>query len=205
MDFEQNLNHIFRDVTWDYQALLHTTGKTSPIPKESKVVTAILENYAVKEISKWAKTKSIQTTLPTNEREYPDLTLDSAMIGGVIALDIKTARIKNKNRIGKLTLGSYGGYFRNPNKKMNGCRLPYAHFDEHWIVAFLYEWDADLPSDKMVKIQDVVISEKWKIASKSSGTGTTKHIGSITDILKLKAKNGTFQTQEEFEKFWRNY
>ena len=57
----------------------------------------------------------------------------------------------------------------------------------------------------MVSIVDVIVQEKWRIASKSTGTGTTKHIGSIRDIDDLKNGNGPFKTREEFEVFWRNF
>ena len=53
-------------------------------------------------------------------------------------------------------------------------------------MSFLYEWDPTKTSDKMLNIKDVIIIEKWKIASKGFRTGTTHHIGSITNIDKLK-------------------
>ena len=205
LNLGSELSKILGNLSWDFKALVDTKNKLTPIPKEAKVVTAILEDVSVKIIQKWAKPNSITTILPSNEREYPDITLESPSIGGTIALDIKTGRRKSTTSIGKLTLGSYGGYFRNPSTKMNGCRIPYGNFNEHWVVAFIYDWDPTKSPENMVNITNVIISEKWKLASKSSGTGTTKHIGSITNLAKLKQHQGVFSSETEFENYWKNY
>jgi|LWDU01.1.fsa_nt_gi hypothetical protein len=202
---EKELTNLLSNTSWNYVGLIDTNKKIIQIPKESKVVTAILEDISIQKIVNWAKSNSIKTILPSNEREYPDLTLEHPSIGGTIALDIKTARQKTDTRISKLTLGSYAGYFRNPSKKLPGCRIPYNDFAGHWIVAFTYWWKPTEPSETMVAITNTIISEKWKLASKSSGTGTTKHIGSITNIDELKQHNGSFKTESEFEEFWRKY
>jgi len=205
VNLENELIVLLGNISWNYKGLINTLNIVSPIPAESKVVTAILEDVAIKKIQEWARSKSITTIPPSNEREYPDITLQHPSVGGTIALDIKTARRQSNTRISKLTLGSYAGYFRNPTRKMAGCRIPYGQFDAHWIVAFAYWWDPSKPSKTMVDITDIIISEKWKLASKSSGTGTTKHIGSITDVAELKKHNGSFSSEIEFERFWRNY
>lgn len=205
LDLEHEFSKLLGNTSWNYKAIIDTQNKTIPIPKESKVVTAILEDIAIRKIQKWAKTNSIHTILPANERQYPDITLESSSLGGTTALDIKTARNKSATTISKLTLGSYSGYFRNPTRLMPGCRIPYGNFSKHWIIAFLYDWDNSKPPETMVNITNIIISEKWKLASKSSGTGTTKHIGSITNIEKLKQHNGAFSNEKEFEKYWKNY
>lgn len=205
LDLEDELTKLLGNISWDFKGLINTKNQVSQIPKESKVVTAILEDITIQKIQSWARSNSITTIPPSNEREYPDITLQHPSIGGTIAVDIKTARLQSDTRISKLTLGSYAGYFRNPTKKMPGCRIPYEQFDAHWIVAFAYWWDPSEPSETMVDITDIIISEKWKLASRSSGTGTTKHIGSITDLKELRQHNGVFSSETEFENFWRNY
>lgn len=205
LDLEKELTTLLGKISWDFKGLINTKNVISPIPKESKVVTAVLEDVVIKKILKWAKLKSITTILPSNEREYPDITLEHQSIGGTVALDIKTARQQSDTTISKLTLGSYSGYFRHPTKKMPGCRIPYGQFNVHWIVAFAYNWDPTKPSETMVEITNTIISEKWKLASKSSGTGTTKHIGSITNIEKLKLHDGMFSNETEFEDYWKKF
>ena len=204
LDLKKELTILLGNISWDFKGLINIKNEVTEIPKESKVVTAVLEDVAIKKILDWAKTKSIITILPSNEREYPDITLEHSSIGGTVALDIKTARQKSETVISKLTLGSYSGYFRNPTIKKPGCRIPYEQFNAHWIVAFTYYWDPSKTSVDMVNITNIIISEKWKLASKSSGTGTTKHIGSITNIEKLKNEDGVFSTESEFEEFWKN-
>jgi len=174
LNLENGLAKILGNISWDFKGLINTKNKVRRIPKESKVVTAILEDVAIEKIQKWAKSKSITTIPPSNEREYPDITLQHPSIGGTIAVDIKTARRKSDTSISKLTLGSYAGYFRNPTEKKMGCRIPYGQFNAHWIVAFAYWWDPSKPSETMVDVTDIIISEKWRLASRSSGTGTTK-------------------------------
>ena len=45
---------------------------------------------------------------------------------------------------------------------------------------------------------DVIIQEKWRIASRRTGSGTTKHMRSITNIEDLKMERGEFTSREEF-------
>lgn len=138
-------------------------------------------------------------------REYPELVLYGGCLGTrKVAIDIKTARRKSRSRITGFTLGSFGGYFLNPNKKMPGCILPYGEFTEHWVVGFIYDWNPGAPSLSLVSNIEVIVQEKWRIASRSTGTGTTTAIGSIKDIDRLREGRGEFSSEEEFEEFWRS-
>lgn len=76
-------------------------------------------------------------------------------------------------------------------------------FDEHWIIGFIYTWNPDADSLHMVSNVEVIVQPKWKIASKSTGTGTTFAIGSIKDIDKLRKGEEVFRSKEEFETYWR--
>lgn len=86
---------------------------------------------------------------------------------------------------------------------MAGCKFPYGEFAEHWIVGFIYTWNPEAENSGIVSDVEVIVQEKWKIASKSTGTGTTFAIGSIKDIDKLRKGEGQFKSKEEFENFWR--
>jgi hypothetical protein len=46
------------------------------------------------------------------------------------------------------------------------------------------------------------IHPKWAIASRSTGSGNTSNIGSITLAADLFAGNGPFNSEEEFDEFW---
>ena len=86
---------------------------------------------------------------------------------------------------------------------MPGCKFPYGDFDKHWIVSFIYTWNPDTDSLHMISDVEVIVQEKWKIASNSTGTGTTFAIGSIKEIDKLRRGEGIFKDKEEFENYWR--
>jgi len=109
----------------------------------------------------------------------------------------------SKNRISGFTVGSFAGYFLHPEKKMPGCKFPYGEFDEHWIIGFIYTWNPEADSLHMVSDAEVIVQPKWKIASKSTGTGTTFAIGSIKDIDKLRKAEAEFKNEEDFENYWR--
>ena len=205
---KQDLESLFVDFRWNFKGILDVEGRLHDIPRNSTCITAIIEQMALERIYELKKWHDCEIILAENTRQYPDATLTGGTFGNSrVAVDIKTARRLrgNERKISGFTIGSYAGYFLYPNQKKPGCRIPYQKFSEHWIVGFIYDWDARLEVSSMVSIVDVIVQEKWRIASKSTGTGTTKHIGSIRDIDDLKNGNGPFKTKEEFEAFWRNF
>lgn len=202
-NFKKDLEKIASGISWNFIGILDTNKKLHPIPKNIQI-QALFEYLGREKVTEWAKRQGIKVIESSNTREYPDLTLLGGPLGKeVIALDIKTGR-RDGNRTG-FTLGSYWGYFRRPEKKMAGCRLPYSQFSQHWIIGFIYDWNENTDTLHMVSNIEAIVQEKWKLASRSTGTGTTTAIGSIKDIKRLKAGNGDFKTEKEFLKYWRNY
>lgn len=57
----------------------------------------------------------------------------------------------------------------------------------------------------MISNVEIVIQEKWRLASKTTGTGTTTAIGSIKDINCIIGGNGDFKNEKEFLDYWRSY
>lgn len=193
------------DITWNFVGILDTFNKIHPIPKNIQI-QAIFEYLAKERIVSLAKSWECRITEATNTREYPDLTLEGGRLGNkVVAVDIKTTRRIGKNRISGFTLGSYGGYFRYPTVKKPGCRIPYGLYTEHWIMGFIYTWNENVDTLHMVSNIELIVQPKWKIASKSTGTGTTTAIGSIKDINKLKEGKSAFSSEQEFLNYWRSY
>ncbi|PJA02325.1 hypothetical protein COX73_01375 [bacterium (Candidatus Gribaldobacteria) CG_4_10_14_0_2_um_filter_36_18] len=202
-NFKKELEKIVSGISWNFIGILDTDKKLHPIPKNIQI-QALFEYLGREKVAEWAKRRGIKMIESTNTREYPDLTLLSGPLGKeIIALDVKTGR-RDGNRTG-FTLGSYWGYFRRPDKKMAGCRLPYGQFSQHWIIGFIYDWDENVDTLHMVSNIEAIVQEKWKLASKSTGTGTTTAIGSIKDIKRLKGGRSEFKTEKEFLKYWRNY
>ena len=201
--FKKELEKIASGISWNFIGILDTNKKLHPIPKNIQI-QALFEYLGREKVTDWAKRQGIKVIESTNTREYPDLTLLGGPLGKeIMALDVKTGR-RDGNRTG-FTLGSYWGYFRRPDKKMAGCRLPYGQFSQHWIMGFIYDWDESADTLHMVSNIKVIVQEKWKLASKSTGTGTTTAIGSVRDIKRLKAGVGDFRTEKEFLNYWRGY
>ena len=202
-NFKKELEKITSGISWNFIGILDIDKKLHPIPKNIQI-QALFEYLGKEKVAEWAKRRGIKIIESTNTREYPDLTLLGGPLGKeIIALDIKTGR-RDGDRTG-FTLGSYWGYFRRPDKKMAGCRLPYGQFSQHWIIGFIYDWNESADTLHMVSNIEAIVQEKWKLASKSTGTGTTTAIGSIKNIKRLKAGKGDFKTEKEFLKYWRNY
>jgi len=138
---KEELEELFRGFSWNIKGFIDTEGNTYPIPAIPQVITGIFETLAVPRIKEMAKQKYKCAVEQGKPREYPQITLYGGDIGeGKIAIDIKTTRRTGKGRVSRFSLGSYGSYFRKPNKKMPGCRYPYGNYKEHWIVGFIYTW-----------------------------------------------------------------
>lgn len=172
-----------------------------PIPQ---VITGIFQEITKHKVKRFMKEKYECEIIQAGPREYPEITLTRGRFGNKkIAIDMKTTRRISQNRISGFTVGSFAGYFLNPEKKMPGCKFPYGEFDQHWIIGFIYTWNPEADSLHMVSDVEVIVQPKWKIASKSTGTGTTFAIGSVKEIDKLKKGKGLFKNKDEFENYWR--
>ena len=194
----------FEGFEWTVEGVKDRDEGIIPLPEESRVVTSVIEEKAKKILEEFCEENDADLIPADHTRQYPDTTLEGGVFEDYkIALDIKTARLKGNGRASSLTIGSYAGYFMEPEKKKQGCRLPYGAFNRHWVLAFLYNWDSSKDTIDMVDIQEIIVYPKWKIASKATGTGTTNHIGGVNDVEDLKAGNGAFESKEEFEQFWR--
>ena len=56
----------------------------------------------------------------------------------------------------------------------------------------------------MISNIDIIVQEKWKLASEAIGAGTTTAIGSINSIEQLKKGQSYFKSEEEFKTYWLN-
>lgn len=203
------LEDHFGDFKWNYEGILKENGDLIPVPATSTCVTAIFETDAIEDLKEMTNELGIEIIEPDHSRQYPDVTLTGGELGSHrIALDIKTARRNHNNEDkldGPMTLGSYAGYFQNPNEESPWTKFPYGTYDEHWILCFAHYWDKDGDSLSMVSGVEPIVGEKWSLASKNTGTGTTNHIASVRTISDLHEGNGAFDSEEEFEQHWRSY
>lgn len=182
------------------------------IPTDSRAISAIFEELVIARIKPIAE-KYNCTFEESGGRQYPDVTLrDIPGLEGKIAIDVKTSRKKSTNSIGGFTIGTYLGYFRNPDTKVGTIRYPYNDYGQHWIIGICYNFETyeethgDVVEEKFrITDLDVIVQEKWRIASRQTGSGTTKHMRSVTNIDDLKSGRGEFRSEDEFLQYWRNY
>jgi len=211
-DVKTDLEELLRGFRWEVVGLLLEDQSVIDVPSDSRAISAIFEQLVVERIKPIAQ-KYGCILEEGGGREYPDITLRNIPgLEGKIAIDVKTSRKKSANTIGGFTIWTYLGYFRTPDKKVGTIRYPYGDYDQHWIIGVCYEFETYEEKighlvEKKFRITDIdiIIQEKWRIASRQTGSGTTKHICSITNIEDLKAGRGEFSSQEEFLEYWRSY
>lgn len=205
MDIQKELTGITREIKWDIKGVIHIDNSISPLPAESRVVTEIFQSIIIKKMQKWASAKSV--TLTDNAvfgRGYPDMTL--IVNSDKMAIDVKSARVQKGDKISRMTLGTYDGYFLHPNeKKLHKNTLCYNDYSEHWIIAVLYEWYPQESTECMVKIRQICVGKKWQFASRTAGSGDTANMGGINSLSRLENLDSEFTDNEEFEKYWREY
>jgi hypothetical protein len=146
----------------------------------------------------------------------------------MVALDFKSAYLKDNTTFSGFTLGTYNGYFKNKmgspccKAKVNGReqKFYYGQFSEHYLLCYLYRRrnepdligtkidsfedleEVTLNTNKQIKIEHIVLTPKWKAARKVPGSGNTANIGSISNIRDLIEGNAEFESKEQFEEFW---
>jgi hypothetical protein len=203
-NLKADLEKLFKDFRWTTKGFIDENNKIYPLPDIPQVITGIFQEVAKKRIKPFLKENYNCEIIQGGSREYPEITAFDGKIGEEkIAIDIKTTRRISKDRISGFSIGSYAGYFLHPNQKLPGCKFPYAAFKEHWLVGFIYTWNPNADSLHMVSDIEVIVEEKWKIASKSTATGTTFAISSVRNLNDLRERKGDFNSSEDFENFWR--
>jgi len=200
---KKELFEAVKDIDWNFVGILDTNKRLHEIPKNLNF-QALFERLVMEKLQVLTKKYKIKVIDPDSIRAYPDTILEGGVLGDkIIAVDIKTGRRKG-NRTG-FTLGSYAGYFRNPDKKCAGCVRKYNDFSEHWAICFIYDWNPDNDTLGMISNIKIVVQKKWKLASRTTGTGTTTAIGSIKNIGDIISGKSIFKDEKEFEDYWRNF
>lgn len=203
-NLKTDLENLFRDFRWTTRGFINDEGKIHELPDTPQVITGIFQEVAKQRLKPFLREDYNCRIVQGGPREYPEITASGGRLGEEkIAIDIKTTRRLSKNRVSGFSLGSYAGYFVHPDRKLPGCKFPYGEFKEHWIIGFIYIWNPNADSLHMVSDIEVIVNQKWKIASKSTATGTTFAISSVRSPDALRKGKGHFESSEEFEDFWR--
>lgn len=203
-NIKADLESLFQGFRWTTKGFIDEGGKVHDLPEIPQVITGIFQEVAKHKLKPFLRHPYGCELIQGGAREYPEITAFGGKLGQeTIAIDIKTTRRISRNRISGFSIGSYAGYFLHPERKLPGCKFPYGEFKEHWVIGFIYTWSPEVDSLHMVSDIEVIVNEKWKIASKSTATGTTFAISSVRDLNRLKAGKGDFDSPEQFETFWR--
>ncbi|MBM3175415.1 MAG: restriction endonuclease [Chloroflexi bacterium] len=220
-DLRQALLDLFdkTGVEWRIKGVVNGKGNLYTVSNDTKLISKVFELVAFPVIIEAVEPYIEKWESEERQTIYPDLTLIlPGELPNKIAVDIKSTYRKASNRAG-FTLGSYTAYMRPPFTK--NIRYPYTHYRAHWIVGFIYSRVPGVEPE-VVKVADIdkvvapitdvelIIREKWQIASDRPGSGNTTNIGSITDIEGLRDGKGVFtkfgeKGREIFEDYWRNF
>jgi len=203
-NLKADLENLFKGFRWTIEGFLEKDGNIISLPDIPQVITGLFQEVAKQKIKPFLKEHYNCQIIQGGAREYPEITAFGGKLGQAkIAIDIKTTRRVSTNRVSGFSIGSYAGYFLHPERKLPGCKFPYGEFKEHWLVGFVYSWNPNADSLHMVSEIETIINQKWKIASRSTATGTTFAISSVRNLDNLRAGRGDFSSSQEFETFWR--
>jgi len=220
MDVRGILVKAFADVgvDWYVKGILDSKEQLYTISNDTKLISKVFELISIPIITHAVEHHIKSWEIEERQTVYPDLTLIlDAPIPNKIAIDIKSTYRKGTNA--GFTLGSYTAYIRPPFTK--NIRYPYTQYIEHWIVGFMYDRVAGVKPDIVhvsqidkivppVENVEVVIWQKWQIASDKPGSGDTANIGSVRTLKALRNGQGTFikfgdKGKDVFEDYWRNF
>lgn len=204
MDLKGDLEKLFIGFRWNIVGFVDDQGTLYELPDIPQVISGIFQELAKRRVIPFLKEHYACEIIEGGAREYPEITAFGGKMGNSkVAIDIKTTRRLTSNRVSGFSIGSYAGYFLHPERKMPGCKFAYGEFSKHWLVGFIYNWNPKAGPKAMVSDVEVIIQEKWRIASRSTATGTTFAISSVRNLSALRSGSGDFNSSQEFEDFWR--
>ncbi len=206
---------------FSFCGIIDKSGWIYPHGTDTKVISVAFELVCNPIIFEVAKSLNYQVITPKSQNYYPDYTLcknPNSKAKNKIAIDVKSSYRKNNSTF-SYTLGSFTSYIRTEKESKN-IVYPFSQYEEHWIIGFIYDRKTILNTNqkhryKMEKLNDITvpyenvdffIQKKWRIASDKTGSGNTTNIGSIKGTIEEFIEgNGTFESEDEFLEYWRNY
>ena len=200
-----NLNNFYNALSYKGKwtlsdGVVDCYGNKFPIPIDTKVISKLFESQLESVWKKFCKENNYTIEFATKQNQYPDLTLKCYKTNNIYAVDEKSSYKKTNKLINGMTLGTYKGYFRDTMSCKNTL-YPYDSYKEHFVFGILYNREENTISDI-----EIFFTEKWRVASKTPGSGNTTNIGSIKKIKSIiEEKDNLFKSKNEFENYWRNY
>jgi hypothetical protein len=209
---------------WTVKGFIDIYQRIYSISLDTKVLSKILELLLLPIVRKFANEQGYMLYLAEAQNQYPDITLISRQNPALCyALDVKTTYITRADssgqmRVNGMTLGTFGGYFRNRTVKV-GSLFPYHQYTRHYVLGAVYNRAPAIDElqiyslDQLAVIPSVAsgfqffLHEKYKIASDVPGSGNTKNIGSTKLLNRLIEGTGVFAELgvEVFDDYWMYY
>ena len=221
LDIRSVLSAAFNEAgfQWQIKGVVDAKKRVYTLSNDTKLISKVFELIAFPIVCDALAPYDVDIESEERQTVYPDLTI---ILGSdtpnKIALDIKSTYRKSKDRAG-FTLGSYTAYMRPPFTK--NITYPYFEYLEHWVVGFIYSRIPGVTTQCVsideigsvtppIKDVELIIQEKWRVASDKPGSGNTTNIGSVRQISALRKGAGTFaqlgpEGKEVFEDYWRNF
>jgi hypothetical protein len=203
---------------WVVKGFIDIYRNIYTISIDTKVVSKIIELMLFPVISRFAIENDYKMILSEHQNHYPDITF-IIQNNVKIALDLKSTYQTGPKTVNGFTLGAFTGYFRQRHSNKN-ITFPYEQYAAHFVLGIIYTRRDDAIDERRIhsldnlqKIISVVkdftflFQEKWRIAGEQPGSGNTKNIGSIRNIIELIDGGGPFATYgvEVFDDYWMNY
>jgi hypothetical protein len=77
--------------------------------------------------------------------------------------------------------------------------MPYSGYTSHLSVVALYDYE-----DTTARNVELLVVEKWRVATHKRSSGTRCYIAAVSDIASLRGERGDFSSEEEFNAYWRS-
>lgn len=202
---------------WKIKGFLDTDKTVYTISLDTKVLSKIMELLLLPKITQFAEQHGYRIMGTAHQNFYPDITfIDKS--GNHFAVDLKSTYRNSPTTVNGMTLGAFTGYFRDRASTKN-VTFPYEKYAGHFVLGLIYDRcelvdeQITFNTDSIDQIPSVAknfeffVQEKFKIAIDRPGSGNTKNIGAVTDILKLKNGLGPFSDlgEDVFNDYWMNY
>lgn len=209
---------------WAIKGFIDIYQRIYTITLDTKVLSKVLELLLFPVLMQFAEEQGYTLLLAEAQNQYPDISLISKHNETLcFAVDVKStyrasADAQGQQRVSGMTLGTFGGYFRNRDRPMSST-YAYNRYLRHYVLGIIYTRIADIDErqvysvDSLSQIPSVArdfqffLHEKYRIASDVPGSGNTKNIGSTKYLERLMNGAGVFANLgvEIFDDYWMHY
>ncbi len=199
--FKELLRELLEGYEFDVKGLILIDGSIEPLPREASVVGKVLENSIKHYLRRRLLNMNDLVCIPaSSDRTYPDFTFNGSLVHpNRFAVDLKCARRDHhgEKTSYSITIGTYDAeYYHYPTEKVANIEMPYASYTAHLSVIALYDY-----VDTTARNIELLVVEKWRVATKKRSSGTRCYIAAVSDIGALRKEKGDFSSEEEVNRY----